>query len=340
MKASVVIRSKNEADRLRLVLHALSVQTVRPEVVVVDDGCTDHTAAVLADAAPRLDLVQVRHAASKGRSAASNAGAAAASGDVVIFLDGDTLAAPDFVERHLEAHRAPGCIARGEMLHLRGVRAFQDPETGAPQPGEEARVARMSAAERARSIITRAQIAEDFGSIAARAQPGIYPGFGPRKLSELEMEALRERPDCPVLWAAATGSNQSVARDLFLEVGGFNPEITINEHRELALRLCLTGARMTATTAKAYHLIHRTGWRDPLEDTAWERIFYAAHPIAAVALLRTFWESLADAPDLPPCARILSLPALAEAAARCEHVVGLEAVRAAHLGWATQAAAT
>jgi glycosyltransferase involved in cell wall biosynthesis len=43
LSLSVVIRSRDEADRLRLTLTSLGRQTVEVEVVVVDDGSTDHT---------------------------------------------------------------------------------------------------------------------------------------------------------------------------------------------------------------------------------------------------------------------------------------------------------
>jgi glycosyltransferase involved in cell wall biosynthesis len=332
MRASVVIRSKDEADRLRLTLASLAAQTERPQVVVVNDGSSDHTAAVIAEASGGLDLVAVHHGAPAGRSAAANAGAEKATGDILLFLDGDTLAAPDLVARHLELHReAPDRVVRGETWHLRCTRCFLDPETGSPKPGEETRVARMSASERSRSVVTRQQIREDFSAVASRGQPGIYPGFGPRKLLEIEMDALHASPDCPVLWAAASGSNQSLSRASFIASGGFHPEISINEHRELALRLCRSGLRLVGTSARTYHMIHRSGWRDPLEDTAWERIFYEAHPLPEVALLPFLWASLSEAPPFPAEAFIRSLPELAAVAEKYRGREGLKSVREAHL---------
>ncbi|GGE11076.1 hypothetical protein GCM10011390_32660 [Aureimonas endophytica] len=332
MRASVIVRSKDEADRLRLVLVSLAGQSVPAEIVVVNDGSRDHTRAVLAEADPGLDLVALHHEAPEGRSSAANAGAARASGDILIFLDGDTLAAPDFVERHLHCHRdARAVVARGETYHIRGTRPFLDPERGTPMPGQEAKVAGLSEAERARSLVSARQVRDEFPALERRAQPGIYPGFGPRRLFELEMAALGEAPDCEVLWAAASGSNQSVPRAAFLAVGGFHPEISINEHRELALKLCRQGLRMVPSAARSYHLIHRSGWRDPLADPDWARIFYEAHPLPAVALLPLLWESLGEAPDLPVAARLVSLPALAAAARPLAGISGREAVRAAHL---------
>jgi hypothetical protein len=232
------------------------------------------------------------------------------------------------VEHH---QRFPNLVVRGENWHLRCTRLFLDPEAGTPMPGEESRVMRMSQAERARSVVTRREIRQGFDAINRRAQPGIYPGFGPGKLLELEMDALNNHADCGVLWAAAAGSNQSVPRAAFLEAGGFHPELSINEHRELALRLCQRGLRMTGTSARTYHMIHRSGWRDPLQDTAWERIFYDAHPIPEVALLPFFWASLSDAAPFPAPACIGSLPELAAMAKRYRGLEGLKSVRDAHL---------
>lgn len=333
MRASVIIRSKDEAARLRLTLASLGRQTEPAEVVVVNDGSTDDTEAVISEAAQHMQIVGVRHAEPRGRSGAANAGAERASGDILLFLDGDTLAAPDLVARHLAVHRAaPGVVARGDTRHLRCTRFFADPETGSPRPGEEARVERLSQAELGRMRVTRADVLGDFQSIDARSQPGIYPGAGPRLIYELEMDALRHHPDCSVLWAAAAGANQSVPAEAFRKAGGFDVDLTINEHRELALRLCRAGHRMVpAEDARSYHLTHRVGWRDPLLDADWERRFYARHPLPEVALLRVLWGSLADPCPLPPSAQIRSLPELSRAAAACAGLTGLEAVCEAHI---------
>jgi len=328
MTVSVVIRTRNEADRLRLTLTSLAQQTVAPEVVVVNDASVDHTAAVLAEAAHWLPLRVITHAASLGRAGATNAGAGIATGDVVLFLDGDTLAHPEMVARHEAVHSDGGsCVARGETFHLRGTRFLRDPEAGTPRPGEEARIARLSSDELARLRVTRDEIMNGFAAIDRRAEPGIYPGAGPRRLYELEMDALRHHPDCTVLWAAAAGSNLSVRREDFLESGGFDAGLDINEHRELALSLCLNGARMVpAEGARTYHLTHRSGWRDPLQETTWETVFFCAHPILAVKLLSVFWASLSGRCAIPPAAQIASLPEL-EVAARGDNGVDYDAAR-------------
>lgn len=329
MRLTIVVRSKDEAPRLRLTLTSLARQSPDAEIIIVDDGSSDHTAAVVAEAAAAgLALRVVRHDTPRGRSGAANAGARIAQGDILLFLDGDTLAGPDLVARHLAVHAAGDRrIGRGETCHFRGTRFLLDPEAGTPRPGEEARLARLSPGELDRLRVTRRDIVEDFAGLARRAEPGIYPGAAPRRLYELEMDALHHHPDCAVLWAAACGSNMSVRRDAFLEAGGFDEAIDINEHRELALRLCDAGHRMVPVDgARTYHLTHRMGWRDPLEETAWEEAFYRAHPILVVKLLSIFWAGLSGAKPGPGMPSIGSLPELA-AAARGDDGIDYDAVR-------------
>ena len=316
MSFSVVVRTRNEADRLRLTLASLAVQSAPSEIIAVNDGSSDHTYDIIEEAVRNSGVKAVHHEAPKGRSGAANAGARAATNEFLLFLDGDTLAGPDLIRRHMEAHaRSPKSVARGELLHLRGTRFLKDPELGAPQPHATEKIERLSIAERDRLRITRLDIASNFAAIDDRAELGLYPGVGPRTLQNLELQALRHSPMCSVLWAAASGSNQSVPREAFLTLGGFNEALDINEHRELALRLCKTGLKMTvAEGARSYHMTHRSGWRDPLEEHGWELAFYGLHPLPEVKLLSVLWTSLAPNRRAPPQFRIESLPALEYAA--------------------------
>lgn len=330
MECSVVIRSLNEAHRLRLTLTSLAMQSTPPEVIVVNDGSTDQTRAVVEEFSGRIRLMSIHNPSPQGRSAASNAGARASSGDILLFLDGDTLAHPQLVERHIAAHsQQDNLLGRGETYHLRCTRFLLDPETGTPRPEEAERVNAMSDREREAMRVTRQQIEQDFQSVEKRASPGIYPGAGPRKLYELEIDALRNHPECSVLWAASSGANFSVPRDLFLETRGFHEEMWQNEHRMLALQMCEAGGRMGFVEgARTYHLTHRVGWRDPLTEEGWEQLFYDRYPILAVKLQAVFWASIADNSPIPAEARILSLPDL-ERRARGDDGIDYDAARAA-----------
>ena len=87
------------------------------EILLVDDGSTDGSAALCAAWAARDARVRCIRQANAGLSAARNAGLAAATGDYIAFTDGDDWLEPDAVRRLvslLEAHRldAAGCAFR------------------------------------------------------------------------------------------------------------------------------------------------------------------------------------------------------------------------------------
>ena len=97
----MVVPSHNRAQLLARTLRSiLAQQLVDLEVIVVDDGSTDDTAAVAA-VDPRVVVRRNRHSA--GVSAARNHGIAAARGDWIAFCDDDDLWAPDKLARQLDA---------------------------------------------------------------------------------------------------------------------------------------------------------------------------------------------------------------------------------------------
>jgi glycosyltransferase involved in cell wall biosynthesis len=94
---SVVIPVKDDAEPLERCLAALARQTVTPlEVVVVDNGSVDHSAAVAARYGARV----VREPA-PGIPAAAATGYDAAVGDVIARCDADSVPPPDWVHRLL-----------------------------------------------------------------------------------------------------------------------------------------------------------------------------------------------------------------------------------------------
>lgn len=89
-RISIIIPALNEAATLPATLAPLQPLRARGhEVVVVDGGSVDGTPEI---ARPMADRVI---ASPRGRAAQQNAGAAAATGDVLLFLHADTLLPPD-----------------------------------------------------------------------------------------------------------------------------------------------------------------------------------------------------------------------------------------------------
>lgn len=97
---SVVVPAYNAQRTIGATIASIVAQTVRDlEIVVVDDGSTDDTAAIVeADGIQNLRLVTQANA---GHAAARNTGIAAARGQYVAFLDADDLWLPDKLERQL-----------------------------------------------------------------------------------------------------------------------------------------------------------------------------------------------------------------------------------------------
>ncbi len=87
------------------------------EVVVVDDGSTDATARCLAAFAKRLKVL--RHCVNRGFAASCNDGAAAASGEYLVFLNNDTLPKPGWLEALVgyADHHPAAAIVGGKLLY-------------------------------------------------------------------------------------------------------------------------------------------------------------------------------------------------------------------------------
>jgi glycosyltransferase involved in cell wall biosynthesis len=96
---TAAITTYNRARFLPGALESVFAQTLTDyEVLVVDDGSTDDTAAVLA---PYLDRIRVVRQANRGRSAARNTAVSHASTPYLSFLDSDDRWTPDKLERQV-----------------------------------------------------------------------------------------------------------------------------------------------------------------------------------------------------------------------------------------------
>ncbi|HEX9618191.1 MAG TPA: glycosyltransferase [Anaerolineales bacterium] len=101
VKASIIVNNYNYGRYLKDAIDSALHQTYNPlEVIVVDDGSTDHSAEVIRGFGDRITAVMKPNG---GQASAFNAGFATSRGEVVFFLDADDLLAPGAVEAVVEA---------------------------------------------------------------------------------------------------------------------------------------------------------------------------------------------------------------------------------------------
>ena len=118
---SVVIPAYNAAWCVRKAVDSVLAQDFRDfEAIVVDDGSTDDTAAVLTGYG---DAIRVVRQANGGMSSARNAGIRAARGELIAFLDSDDWWLPTKLGRQVELMRA-----RPEVGFSSAAARVEDPE--------------------------------------------------------------------------------------------------------------------------------------------------------------------------------------------------------------------
>nr|MBA2281279.1 glycosyltransferase family 2 protein [Acidimicrobiia bacterium] len=130
---SVVIPTFQRAQSVLQAVGSVLAQTHGDlEVIVVDDGSTDGTSALLAELDdPRLRVVALDHS---GVGAARNAGIDAATGEFVTFLDSDDDAHADWLSvlaSEIEAHDPELIRSAATVVHERSGRT----QVAAPASG-------------------------------------------------------------------------------------------------------------------------------------------------------------------------------------------------------------
>ena len=116
---SVVIPALNEAENLPgLIAEIIAAMPTVHEVIVVDDGSTDDTAEVigkLGEEDPRIKVIS--HPRPFGQSGAVATGVRAATGEIVVTLDGDGQNDPRFIPEMVAVLKDPSIgLVAGQRL--------------------------------------------------------------------------------------------------------------------------------------------------------------------------------------------------------------------------------
>ena len=247
---AVIVSTCDRPDALDAVLRSLAVQTYRRfEIVVADDGSGPGTGELVAQRAegpgPR-----VRHVRQEDRgyrlAAVRNRAAAATEQPYLIFLDGDCLVRPDYVERHARLAE-PGHFVHGSRVRLDPGLSRTAIERG---PG----IGRWSA--------TR-WLGEWIQGRVDRFTPLLRVPLGPlRRLSERR-------------WRGVKGCNLALWRSDLLVVNGFDEgfEGWGFEDNDLVVRLIRNGVRRKEGryAVPVLHLWHELRPPDPASRARFER---------------------------------------------------------------------
>ena len=101
LRMSIVIGTLNRCEMLTRSLNSIERQTCDPrwlEIIVVDNGSTDRTSAIVAEFATRMANLRYVLESTKGLSTARNRGIAEARAELVAFMDDDGEAEPNWAE--------------------------------------------------------------------------------------------------------------------------------------------------------------------------------------------------------------------------------------------------
>ncbi len=252
---TVIIPVYNGERSILRCLDALVQQTIpvdQFEVIVVDDGSTDATLALVETWLSTHALLHWRviHQPNAGPASARNTGAAAAKSDLLLFTDGDCAPVPHWAESLL-------------------------------------------------AVFQTAQIAGAKGTYLTD-QRQLVPRFVQSEYEDrYDRMAGQDRIDFIDTYSAA------YRRSIFLENGGFDPLLKINEDQELSFRLAAKGYHLVfVPTAQVRHIhdesiadyFHRKFsigfWKSLLTRWHPERVVQDSHTPQVLKIQMLLWAAM------------------------------------------------
>ena len=260
LKLTVVIPTLNRADLLATTIDRMANQTLprdRYEIVVVDNGSTDHTRNVLQQKSRAYPHLKFFSQMKRGAAATRNVGIRNAQGETVLFIDDDVLAEPTLAENHLAYHRegtrvsiiggvsTPWGTSRDPFLRYLRDRGIFNPYsiTGGPIDFSYYHTGNVSTA---RALLIEAG--------------GFNEDFFTYGMEDIELGYRLERLGCKMIHASDAGAVHQYfpTYDQFIlrcEQAGYSLGKLIELHPELKPRFVESGKR--TRLLKRFHVLYR-----------------------------------------------------------------------------------
>jgi hypothetical protein len=221
---------------------------------------------------------------SKGRGSARNSGWLNGSGEIVIFLDGDTLPSPDWIASYAAAFSD----LRYDVVS--GARYCLDID-----PRQEDLIDQLARlANTTKNGLFREAVAEQFEHLHKHAALGPYPVEAFRDFDAQLRSVCEAYPENAVVGYSFVAANVAVRRSMLEAVNGFDEYLRRGEDTDLGIRLWAAAARFGfADGAKAYHQAKSTELQRSLSPEEAIGFFYR-HPYKIVLLIYLWFQRQLD----------------------------------------------
>ncbi|STP11987.1 lipooligosaccharide glycosyltransferase [Helicobacter mustelae] len=264
-KTSVIVTTYNQKERLALVLDSLLCQSVQPlEILIADDGSREDTRALIEQyiASASTKILHVWQEDMGFRlSEIRNKALQQASGEYVIFLDGDMIVHRDFVRDHIT-------FARQNVL-LQGIRVLLDEE-------------------KTQAILKKKDFSLAFQTFALKAFRILFLAHQIYQKKHYNKSHLNLTKFLPI-----RGCNMSFFKKDAEKINGFNEDFRGwgREDSEFVARFLYAGGevRYLKFAGIAYHLYHQENSRDMLAQNhaIYEDCIKNGHTTCANGLKKT-----------------------------------------------------
>ncbi len=243
IKTTVIISVYKNTQALKVVLDALTLQTHIPdEVIISEDGKSQEMQEFIKHYQTALNLVHTTQEDEGWRkNKALNNAIRAASSDYLIFIDGDVVPHPRFIEGHLACSRKKRVCA-GKRVEL------------GPKYSQKLIAGKLSIKQLARTFLFRVYGIHKDG--ARHYEDGIYL----RPTSWIYKNIIRKKTISYLI-----GCNFSCYKEDIEAINGFNEDYihpAIGEDVDINWRFRAAGIEVMScrNIANVYHLWHKKGF--------------------------------------------------------------------------------